>query len=147
MENIKIALTEKRKTECNISIFPKDYYDIPELSSFQDISVVRNHVYKVLEPYAGKQVDIILNGGMLIEILCVIQVATKLNISLCVLHCDKEEDTYVSQAITWCSVLDKILKERGSQDSYEITKDTNTMDSNIEKFIFKKKNESGKYRY
>ena len=85
MGNIKIALTEKRKTECDISIFPKEYYDISELCGFQDIHAVRNHAYRVLEPYTGQQVDIILNGGMSIEILCVVQVAAKLNITLCVL--------------------------------------------------------------
>lgn len=134
MGNIKIALTEKRKTECDNSIFPKDYYDIPEVNEFQNIFAVRNYAYKVLESYAGQQVDVILNGGLSIEILCVIQVAAKLGISLCVLHYDREKDIYVSQKITWNFVSDNMILNEKNRQAYEKIK-KERKDSDIERFI------------
>lgn len=101
MEEIKLALTEKRKINGMGSIFPEDYFDIPGVEAYQDIDAVKRYAGNRLKNYEGKTADIYVNGGMAIETLSVIQAAGELGISLRFMHYDLKEEMYLPQKLDW----------------------------------------------
>lgn len=98
---MRLALTERRKMECDGYLFPSDYYDIPGVEEFQDLEAVREYACEKLSPYRGEAVDLYLNGGLTIETLTAIWAARKLDISLALWHYDREKDRYVRQELKW----------------------------------------------
>lgn len=97
----RLALTEKRRIDCDGYIFPAEYYDIPGLEDFQDLRSVKDMAFGKLKEYGGQHIDIYLNGGMSIEILAVIQAAAKLDIHIALWEYDCQEKIYVRQEIRW----------------------------------------------
>ena len=97
----KLALTNRRKMDVDGYIFPEDYYDIPELTGFQDVGAVERYAERKLSNHAGQEVDLYLNGGMSIEMLACVKASAKLAISLNVVHYDNLGDRYVVQPIRW----------------------------------------------
>lgn len=90
--------------ECDGYIFPSEFYDIPGVLTFQDVGVVEQYVCEKLCPYQGEKVKVYINGGLAVEILCVIQASARLNIDLGVVHYNKDTALYdVLQEIRWNS--------------------------------------------
>lgn len=96
-----LALTEKRRMDCDEAIFPAEYYDIPGLTDFQDLRAVRDRAFEKLKKYEGESVDVYLNGGMSIEVLAVIQAAARLDICVTLWEYDRQKKTYVRQEVRW----------------------------------------------
>lgn len=108
---VKLALTERRRLECDAYIFPEEYYDIPGVEEFSDLEVVKSYVRKKLEPYAAQSAAIYLNGGLSIELLSCLQIAAELDMNIVVLHYDKNTNQYVPQEVTWKPVEAENCKE------------------------------------
>lgn len=108
---VRLALTEKRRMDVEDYIFPEDYYNIPDLRGFQDIDAVTWHAEKKLSAYAGKCVELYLNGGMAIETLACVHAASRWNIHLNILHHDRERDLYVVQEIRWRPQVSSVDRE------------------------------------
>ena len=63
----RLALTERRKMDCDGYLFPADYYEIPGVEEFQNVEAVRNHAFEKLKSCEKGLVDLYLNGGLSVE--------------------------------------------------------------------------------
>ncbi len=97
----RLALTERRRMDCDGYLFPADYYEIPDVEEFQDIEAVRNHAFEKLKSYEKEPVDLYLNGGLSVEVLVAIQAAARLDIRLNMWHYDCEREIYFCQPLCW----------------------------------------------
>ncbi|MCD8023671.1 MAG: hypothetical protein LUF30_12105 [Lachnospiraceae bacterium] len=97
----KIALLRKYSENYELGIFPDEYFDIPGVEYYQDISSVYHFTYAQLQPYCENEVDLYVNGGMAIELLTVIQVSAVLDIRLTVYHRDSQSGDFYAQTVTW----------------------------------------------
>ena len=92
----RLALTERRRMDCDGYLFPADYYEIPGVEEFQDVEAVRIHALEKLKSCEKKLVDLYLNGGLSIEVLAAIQAAARLDIRLNMWHYDCERNILLS---------------------------------------------------
>lgn len=97
----RLALTERRRMDCDGYLFPADYYEIPGVEEFQNVEAVRNHAFEKLKSCEKGLVDLYLNGGLSVEVLAVIQAAARLDIRLNMWHYDCEREIYFCQPLRW----------------------------------------------
>lgn len=101
MKTVKLALTEKRKMNCDAYIFPEEYFDIPGVEEFSDLDAVVQHAAEALEPYENQDVELYVNGGLTSEVLAVIQAAADKNIKVRIMHYDRDRQEYRPQQVVW----------------------------------------------
>lgn len=101
MDRKMMALTNKRKIENAEFIFPEQLEEIPGICGFQDIKAICRHAKAQMEPYREGEVDLIVNGGLTMEVLAVLQAAAMLHISLKLWHFNRATEAYIPQEVRW----------------------------------------------
>lgn len=85
-EVIKLSLVDTRVVEGTIPLFPADYYEIPNVSCFQDISAAKSWALKQISEFAGQATELYINGGLAIEMLSALWALETLSMSVRVFH-------------------------------------------------------------
>lgn len=111
MEIIQLALSEKRKMQCDSYIFPENYFDIPGAEEFGDFNAVNTYTVKKMSSYANQNADIYVNSGMSVLALAALKAGVFLNIHLRMLHYDCSRKIYLPQAVKWKPLKGKKEKE------------------------------------
>jgi hypothetical protein len=105
MARIKLGLSSRRKILCDSYIFPDDYYDIPNVSQFEDLPAARQYATLQMKPYRNQDVDIYVNAGLSMELLLALQVAVKLNMNLRIMYYNLNKQIYIPQNVIWKSSI------------------------------------------
>lgn len=111
MKIIQLALSEKRKMQCESYIFPENYFDISGVEEFGDFNAVKVYAVEKMSPYANQNVDIYVNSGMSVLALAALQAGISLNTHLRMLNYDCSRKIYLPQTVKWKPLMRKKEKE------------------------------------
>lgn len=101
METVKLGLSEIRKIECDGYIFPDDVFKIENLTEYSDVDIIERYALEKMKVYAGKEVQLYLNGKLSTELLAVIKACAKWDIKLTIGHRNSYTGEYHMQEVTW----------------------------------------------
>lgn len=100
-EKMKIGLSQYRKIDCDSYIFPSNIYEIEGIKRYSDLEAIQKFAINKLKLFKNEQIDIYLNTKLSTELLCVIQAAVKLGISVTIYHRDRVSGKYYPQELRW----------------------------------------------
>lgn len=101
-ENVKVGLSMKHWRESGEYIFPMNVKDIPGCNKFGDFDVIYEYALQKMYKYENKEIDLYICAGLSSELLEVIKVANKLNITCNIYYYDKESNGYLCHdRLTW----------------------------------------------
>ncbi len=98
---VRVSLTGKNPIPETTPLFPADYYEIPDISCFQDTGAADRWALKQLSAFAGRQAEFYINGGLAIEMLSALRAMELLAMPVRVFHWDSSRAAYIPQEFCW----------------------------------------------
>lgn len=98
-ERVTLGLTSARPVECDFYLYPAQLYNIDGFEEYDDLDTLKRYTHKKLKHLYGREVNLYINGGLLIEILMVILVAEELEMKLHIFHHNRQNGIYCEQEL------------------------------------------------